>query len=120
MVILSLFFQMILTILGSRRKYTARFWIWILVWLAYLFAGTVATAALGYLGKSDSDRSACLSADRVATATRLGSLARGADIDGEEKYPNSNCELQQPQAFWVSFLLIHLGGPDTITAYALF
>ncbi|XP_006446043.2 uncharacterized protein LOC18052878 [Citrus clementina] len=92
LVLLSLAFQTILTIFGSRRKFTEKFWIQFLVWSSYLSADWVAIAALSKLARSDN---AC-----------------------EDKSPKSNGELQL-HAFWAPFLLIHLGGPDTITAFSL-
>ncbi|KAL5755576.1 hypothetical protein ACOSQ2_020322 [Xanthoceras sorbifolium] len=52
-----------------------------------------------------------MSADWVATVA-LGNLARSQFGDSDQ---NNNTL----QAFWAPFLLLHLGGPDTITAYAL-
>ncbi|GAY47237.1 DUF4220 domain-containing protein [Citrus sinensis] len=92
LVLLSLAFQTILTIFGSRRKFTEKFWIQFLVWSSYLSADWVAIAALSKLASCDNAR--------------------------EDKSPKSNGELQL-QAFWAPFLLIHLGGPDTITAFSL-
>nr|XP_034887839.1 uncharacterized protein LOC118028378 isoform X2 [Populus alba] len=91
MVLLSLLLQTILIIFGSRRKTNARSWIRILVWSAYLSADVVATVALGNLAKNQGDSSG----------------------DVSEKANNSI------QAFWAPFLLLHLGGPDTITAYSI-
>ncbi|XP_073261076.1 uncharacterized protein [Populus alba] len=91
MVLLSLLLQTILIVFGPRRKTNARSWIRILVWSAYLSADMVATVALGNLARSQGD----LSGDVL------------------EKANNSI------QAFWAPFLLLHLGGPDTITAYSI-
>ncbi|KAI5563095.1 hypothetical protein BDE02_15G094000 [Populus trichocarpa] len=91
MVLLSLLLQTILIIFGSRRKTTRRIWIRILVWSAYLSADTVATFALVYLARNQGDSSG----------------------DSSEKANNSI------QAFWAPFLLLHLGGPDTITSYSI-
>ncbi|KAJ6869444.1 hypothetical protein NC651_034244 [Populus alba x Populus x berolinensis] len=92
MVLLSLLLQTILIIFGSRRKTNARSWFRILVWSAYLSADSVATFALGNLAsRSQGDSSG----------------------DSSEKANNSI------QAFWAPFLLLHLGGPDTITAYSI-
>eukprot|EP00258_Populus_trichocarpa_P025952 XP_024441971.1 uncharacterized protein LOC18105889 isoform X3 [Populus trichocarpa] len=91
MVLLSLLLQTILIIFGSRRKTNARIWIRILVWSAYLSADVVATVALGTLARSQGDSSG----------------------DSSEKGNNSI------QAFWAPFLLLQLGGPDTITAYSI-
>jgi hypothetical protein len=84
LVLLSLLLQTILIVFGSRRKIIARNWIRILVWSAYLSADMVASVALGNLARSQ------------------------GDLSGEEKANNSI------QAFWAPFLLLHLGGPDTI------
>ncbi|XP_034928307.1 uncharacterized protein [Populus alba] len=91
MVLLSLLLQTILIIFGPRRKTSGRIWIRILVWSAYLSADTVATVALGTLARSQGDSSG----------------------DSSEKANNSI------QTFWAPFLLLHLGGPDTITAYSI-
>jgi hypothetical protein len=91
MVFLSLLLQTILIIFGSQRKTIARSWIRILVWSAYLSADMVATVALGSLARSQGDSSS----------------------DGSKKANNPM------QAFWAPFLLLHLGGPDTITAYSI-
>nr|TKS01384.1 hypothetical protein D5086_0000173940 [Populus alba] len=90
MVLLSLLLQTILIVFGPRRKTSGRILIRILVWSAYLSADMVATVALGTLARSQGDSSG----------------------DRSEKANNSI------QAFWAPFLLLHLGGPDTITAYS--
>ncbi|KAJ4717257.1 DUF594 family protein [Melia azedarach] len=90
LVLSSLILQILLTIFGSRRKYTARTWIKILVWSAYLTADWVATVVLGNLATSDGD--------------------------SEDNSHRSGNEIH---SFWAPFLLLHLGGPDTITAYSL-
>ncbi|XVF58358.1 hypothetical protein PTKIN_Ptkin07bG0060000 [Pterospermum kingtungense] len=87
LVLLSLKLQIILIVLGSRRKVTTNILVKIIVWSAYM------------------------SADWVATVT-LGILARGD--------PGNSPKIIHPlQSFWAPFLLLHLGGPDTITAYSL-
>ncbi|KAJ6875996.1 hypothetical protein NC652_035382 [Populus alba x Populus x berolinensis] len=91
MVLLSLLLQTILIIFGPRKKTTGRILIRILVWSAYLSADVVATVVLGTLARSKGDSSG----------------------DVSEKANNSI------QAFWAPFLLLHLGGPDTITAYSI-
>ncbi|KAJ6676388.1 hypothetical protein OIU85_009653 [Salix viminalis] len=91
MVLLSLLLQTFLIIFGPLRKTIAAVWIRILVWSAYLSADIVATVALGNLARSQGDSS----------------------CDGSKNANNSI------QAFWAPFLLLHLGGPDTITAYSI-
>ncbi|XP_010654882.1 uncharacterized protein LOC100261798 [Vitis vinifera] len=90
MVLFSLFLQIVLIIFSNRRKYTFRPWIRILIWSAYMAADWVATVALGTLSRSQGD-------------------SQGKLLD-----PNYTL-----MAFWVPFLLLHLSGPDTITAYSL-
>ena len=90
MVLFSLFLQIVLIIFSNRRKYTFRPWIRILIWSAYMSADWVATVALGTLSRSQGD-------------------SQGKLLD-----PNYTL-----MAFWAPFLLLHLGGPDTITAYSL-
>ncbi|KAG1330407.1 hypothetical protein COCNU_02G003750 [Cocos nucifera] len=77
------------------RKYIARTWIKFVVWSAYLAADSVATIALGVI------------------SSNLGDIYSNDDQDSSV---NADVELY---AFWAPFLLLHLGGPDTITAYSL-
>ncbi|KAL3720512.1 hypothetical protein ACJRO7_005343 [Eucalyptus globulus] len=92
LVLLSLFLQLTLVTLGLRRKSIYKYWIQIVVWTTYLLADSIATLALGVLS------------NRLANIKEVKGM-----ID-----PKS-----QIAAFWAPFLLLHLGGPDTITAYAL-
>ncbi|XP_048132725.1 uncharacterized protein LOC125314450 [Rhodamnia argentea] len=89
-VFLSLTLQILLICMGNRRKYIRFSWFWGLIWLAYLMADPVAIYALGII-------------------TNKLTKINGHSVD-------ANTELN---AFWAPFLLLHLGGPDTITAYAL-
>ena len=87
---LSLFLEIVLIIFSNRRKYTATPWIRILIWSAYMCADWVATLSLGTLANSQGD-------------------SKGKLLD-----PNYTL-----MAFWAPFLLLHLGGPDTVTAYSI-
>lgn len=89
MVLLSLSLQILLILLGNRRKYTAKSWVGVITWLAYLSADWLATVSIGILMNQE---------------------------DCEDKSPATNYVIM---AFWAPFLLVHLGGPDTITAYSL-
>ncbi|GFZ17712.1 transmembrane protein, putative [Actinidia rufa] len=91
-VVLSLFLQIILIGLGSRRKSNTKNWIRIILWLAYLLADWVATVSLGVLANNQGD-------------------SNSKDHNSPDSYVI--------MAFWAPFLLLHLGGPDTITAYSL-
>ncbi|XP_059659005.1 uncharacterized protein LOC132305374 [Cornus florida] len=88
-IILSLSLQTFLTFVAPLRKRTATNWISIPLWSAYLLADWAANFAVGLISNSQGDTSS------------------GAVKDGDLK------------AFWATFLLVHLGGPDTITAFAL-
>ncbi|PIN14556.1 hypothetical protein CDL12_12817 [Handroanthus impetiginosus] len=89
LVLLSLFLQIVLIATGNRRKYTRRRWVAVICWLSYLSADAVATLALGVLSQSQGDAESLLDPRYII------------------------------MAFWAPFLLMHLGGPDTITAYSL-
>ncbi|KAK3410416.1 uncharacterized protein LOC104423969 [Eucalyptus grandis] len=92
LVLVSLFLQLTLVTQGFRRKSSYKYWIQVVVWTTYLLADFIPTLALGVLS------------NRLATIKET----KGT-IDPES----------QITAFWAPFLLLHLGGPDTITAYAL-
>lgn len=94
LVLLSFVLQIILTSLGSRRKYIARIWVRIIVWSAYLMADSVATFALGNL-----------------------SQVSNSLYKQNGNTPNSGSTALM--ALWAPLLLLHLGGPDTITAYSV-
>ncbi|KAF8029444.1 hypothetical protein BT93_E1986 [Corymbia citriodora subsp. variegata] len=87
---MSLILQIILIGLGNRRKYSAGNKIAFVLWLPYLCADSIAIISLGILSCSQGKCSdAFLDLDYVV------------------------------MAFWAPFLLLQLGGPDTITAYSL-
>ncbi|CAL5334291.1 unnamed protein product [Camellia sinensis] len=91
MVLISLTTQVLLVILGNRRKYSAGIQVRVIVWSAYLLADSIATMAAGIL------------------SIDLGKF----DVDG---FIDPNVELT---AFWVPLMLVHLGGTDAIIAYSL-
>ncbi|KAL7247638.1 hypothetical protein ACSBR2_002533 [Camellia fascicularis] len=91
MVLISLTTQVLLAILGNRRKYSAAIQVRVIVWSAYLLADSVATMAAGILSND------------------LGKF----NVDG---FIDPNAELT---AFWAPLMLVHLGGTDAITAYSL-
>ncbi|KAE7995544.1 hypothetical protein FH972_000325 [Carpinus fangiana] len=90
-ILLSLFLQVCLLFLAPLRKRGRRKLLHGGVWVAYLLCDWVAAVAIGLISKGKGD----------ATVKRLK--------DGGEGF----------MAFWASFLLMHLGGPDTITSFAL-
>ncbi|XP_021905418.1 uncharacterized protein LOC110820285 isoform X2 [Carica papaya] len=92
LLLLSLTLQIVLIILGNRRKYKQGSFIMIVVWFTYLVADSIATFALGVVSQN------------------IGDMIK--DVN----HVKSKVEVT---SFWAPFLLLHLGGPDTITAYSL-
>ncbi|XP_030471768.1 uncharacterized protein LOC115689753 [Syzygium oleosum] len=89
-VILSLLLQVFLILFAPLRKKIVNDRMVFLLWLAYLMADWVATFAIGLISHNQANSSTC-----------------GTEVNGAI------------QAFWTSFLLLHLGGQDTITAFSL-
>ncbi|KAK6160835.1 hypothetical protein DH2020_004216 [Rehmannia glutinosa] len=94
LIVLSLTMQILLITLGNRRKYMCKIWIRITLWCAYLLADWVAIVSLGIISKNTLD-------------------------DLQKNGKHSKDPLNQLMWFWAQFFLLHLGGPDTITAYSL-
>jgi len=89
-VLLSLSANLLLSLLSGTRQRSASGWCSVLLWFGLWAAYQVA---------------------EIAAASAIGSLSLcGSDASAEE---------QVVIAFWAPFLLLHLGGPDTMTAYAL-
>nr|XP_027120705.1 uncharacterized protein LOC113737722 [Coffea arabica] len=89
-VLISLFFQMALISLATFRKRTGNRIVNAIIWSVYLLADWLAAFAVGL-------------------------ISRGQRNDNPDKI-RINEELA---AFWAPFLLLHLGGPDNITAFSL-
>ncbi|KAJ3704448.1 hypothetical protein LUZ61_008153 [Rhynchospora tenuis] len=89
LVLASLCIQFGLVFLSPWRKRTAKKPLILLLWSFYLIADYVAILALGNLLK--------------------------------KQYEGASChrETSDLMAFWAPFLLLHLGGPDTITSYSI-
>ena len=93
LVLVSLTLQLSLLHFGSRRRYSVKTWLRVFLWLAYLGADSVATVALGVISNNKRNRNSCDCNDSLVQ--------------------------NELMAFWAPFLLLHLGGQDTITAYAV-
>ena len=91
LILLCLTAQIILAILGNRRKYTTGPGIRLIVWSSYLLADSTALMAFGIILKDLRDVHACGLVDA--------------------KY--------ELKTFWAPLMLWHLGGADSITAYSL-
>ncbi|KAH9718405.1 DUF4220 domain-containing protein [Citrus sinensis] len=91
-ILFSLSLQMVLILFASLRNGTGNKLVISVVWSAYLLADWVVNFGVGLITE------------------------RARDTPDHSKQPAENNELL---AFWVPFLLSHLGSPDTITAFAL-
>ncbi|XP_027118085.1 uncharacterized protein [Coffea arabica] len=89
-VLISLFFQMVLLSLATFRKRTGNRIVNATIWSVYLLADWLAAFAVGL-------------------------ISNGQSNDNPDKF-RVNKDLA---AFWAPFLLLHLGGPDNITAFSL-
>ncbi|KAM4133502.1 hypothetical protein ACJW30_01G334000 [Castanea mollissima] len=89
LVVVSIALQVILTLLGSRRRYIPGLKIRFTIWLAYLLSGSVAKVIIGKL-------------------TTI-------EISDTKKH-NVTLELE---ALLAPMLLVQIGNPDTITAYSI-
>ncbi|KAI3745624.1 hypothetical protein L6452_08025 [Arctium lappa] len=99
LVFISVASQILLFLFGNLRKYNPRTRIRFTLWCSYLLANAVASAALG-----------------VITRTALDVCTDSHSSTSQDDQKLNTSELM---SFWAPFFLLHLGGPDTITAYSL-
>ncbi|KAL3752716.1 hypothetical protein ACJRO7_000164 [Eucalyptus globulus] len=97
--ILSLSLQVFLILCAPLRKKILNPHIIFLLWLAYLMADWVAAFGIGLISHSQGNL--------FAHATHATHATHAIEVD------------RALQALWASFLLLHLGGPDTITAFSI-
>ncbi|GKU95905.1 hypothetical protein SLEP1_g9203 [Rubroshorea leprosula] len=95
LIIISLSLQAFLIMFASSRKRRGGWKIVMLIWSAYLLADWVATVAIGLISSG--------LGLTLSSQANTSTLRESNDI----------------LAFWAPFLLLHLGGPDTITSFAL-
>ena len=96
--LVSLTVQINLILFGARRKYIRSTWIQVVVWSMYMIADWVAIFSLGKLSDIAANVDSCTTTNNNNNAV-----------------PNVN----QLKALWAPLLLLHLGGPDTITVYSV-
>ncbi|XP_027120544.1 uncharacterized protein [Coffea arabica] len=89
-VLISLFFQMVLISLATLRKRTGSRIVNAIIWSVYLLADWLAAFAVGLISNGQSNGN-----------------------------PDKFRVNEDLAAFWAPFLLLHLGGPDNITAFSL-
>lgn len=93
LVLTSLALQVFLLFSAGIRKRNVSALLGVLLWLAYLLADSIAIYALGYLSQTH--------------------VPKGIS---DPEFFNRNHRIQ---VFWAPFLLLHLGGQDTITAFSI-
>lgn len=93
LVLTSLALQVFLLFTAGIRKRNVSALLGVLLWLAYLLADSIAIYALGYLSQTH--------------------VPKGIS---DPEFFNRNHRIQ---VFWAPFLLLHLGGQDTITAFSI-
>ncbi|KAJ1287344.1 hypothetical protein BS78_02G002900 [Paspalum vaginatum] len=121
---LSLLLQILLIFVGPMRKRSSHPFPRFVVWSCYLLADWVADLALGLLlnnmGNIGGGGGANSSNGVGGGLTNKRGGAGGATAGGgNNTASNGNSSSPIIFAFWTPFLLLHLGGPDTITAYSL-
>ncbi|KAL6880365.1 hypothetical protein ACP4OV_011930 [Aristida adscensionis] len=115
---LSLLLQIILIFVGPMRKRSSSPRPRFAVWSCYLLADWVADLALGLLLNNMGNIGG---AGNSSSSSTFGLKRGGGGGGGANANAGSNDSSSSPIifAFWTPFLLLHLGGPDTITAYSL-
>ncbi|CAL5092159.1 unnamed protein product [Urochloa decumbens] len=108
----SLLLQVLLIFLGPVRRRSSGPWARIVVWSCYLLADWVADLALGLLLNTMGN----IGGGSSSSSSSFG-LKRGGG--GGANAGNNDSSSPMIFAFWTPFLLLHLGGPDTITAYSM-
>lgn len=95
-VLLSFALQIFLFFTGCIRRYNTNALLRLFIWLAYVGADMVAVYALGLISRNDQ-----------SAGTSVGSNGLTVGTPGQLAF------------FWAPFLLIHLGGQDTLTAFSI-
>ncbi|KAK1582000.1 hypothetical protein Q3G72_010895 [Acer saccharum] len=105
LMLFSLSLQTFLILFAPFRKRTGNKLIIMLIWSVYLVADWAANFAVGLISDSQRD---------------THDNQRNCTCDSQRHNSTSDpAENSYLLAFWPPFLLLHLGGPDTITAFAL-
>ncbi|XP_075641280.1 uncharacterized protein LOC142612989 isoform X1 [Castanea sativa] len=123
-VLLSLTLQVILILLAPLRKRTTNRIAILFIWVSYLLADWAASFAVGHISNGGKDSTNPCDKEKFVSSVghyffssgKAKVTSCGGDKQGDALSSNNNIDLL---AFWAPFLLVHLGGPDTITAFAL-
>ncbi|RWR93587.1 hypothetical protein CKAN_02284900 [Cinnamomum micranthum f. kanehirae] len=112
-ILISLLFQIFLIMFASRRRNQASKLFILFIWSVYLLADWIAICALGLIC-SKQGQSDCNNYNQMHDTSKFNTIA----FTGS-KHNSSSQNDDMLLAFWAPFLLLHLGGPDTITAFAM-
>ncbi|XP_066398461.1 uncharacterized protein [Miscanthus floridulus] len=112
-VLVSLLLQVFLIFVGPMRKRSSSPIPRFTVWSCYLLADWVADLALGLLLNNMGN----IGGGGGNSSSSFGLKRGGGGGTGNNGSSGSSSPIIF--AFWTPFLLLHLGGPDTITAYSL-
>ncbi|XP_015692582.1 uncharacterized protein LOC107304190 [Oryza brachyantha] len=104
LLLLSFALQLILFFFGGHRRRSNRVMLRILLWLTYLSADFIAVYALGYLSR------------HLPTTTDSHTYYQ-ARLGKNLLFPSQSHHDLTP--LWAPFLLVHLGGQDTVTAFSI-
>ena len=120
-ILVSLSLQTILILLAPLRKRTSQKLVFLFIWTSYVLADWAATFAIGHIFSGQSnDSGPCDKEDFLAFGHSFSNGKNKSHtcfcVDKEDKLSTNTDDLI---AFWAPSLLVHLGGPDTITAFAL-
>ena len=113
-ILLSLSLQTILILFAPYRKRTPKKLMILLIWSAYLLADWAASFAIGHIANSQIPKSG--PKDKIESSL-VGQIV--SHFSGKGDVYSSSDGNADLLAFWAPFLLVHLGGPDTITAFSL-
>ena len=120
-VLVSLTLQVILILLAPFRKRTTQREVILSVWVSYLLADWAASFAVGHISNGSKEYDGpCDKEDFLTSVAHFFFSSSKAKVSscGDKKVALS-INSSDLLAFWAPFLLVHLGGPDTITAFAL-
>ncbi|XP_066341471.1 uncharacterized protein [Miscanthus floridulus] len=117
-VLLSLFFQVLLFLVGPTRKRTANPMVRFACWSCYLLADWVADLALGLLLNNLGNIGGNGSSSSSSSSLSSAGVKRGGG-GGVATTAGSGSSSPGIFAFSTPFLLLHLGGQDTIAAYSM-
>ncbi|KAM4082641.1 hypothetical protein ACJW30_11G190900 [Castanea mollissima] len=113
-ILVSLSLQTILILFAPFRKCTPKKLMILLIWSSYLLADWAASFAIGHIANSQIPKSG--TKDKIDCSFVENIVSH---FSGKGDVSSSSDENADILAFWAPFLLVHLGGPDTITAFAL-